>query len=64
MTAVPQKNKDGRFDLQDALLVAVFIALESGVAAFCWPAALIFGGAVCRSSAYLMGHRGAKGARA
>jgi len=56
---VPAETK--RLDLQDALLVAGFLGLESGVAAIYWPAALVLGGAICFFFAYLIER--AKGAR-
>ncbi len=56
---VPAETK--RLDLQDALLVVGFLGLESGVAAIYWPAALILGGVICFSFAYLIER--AKGTR-
>ena len=41
-------------DLQDVLIVAGFLGLESGVAAIYWPAALILAGLIFFSFALLI----------
>ena len=41
-------------DLQDVLIVAGFLGLESGVAAIYWPAALILGGLMSFAFALLI----------
>lgn len=43
-----------RFDLQDGLVIGGFVALEAGIAAIYWPAALIVAGLLAFGFAYLI----------
>jgi hypothetical protein len=48
--AVPASPKQEKFDLQDLMLLAGFISLETGVAVIYWPAAFILAGLIFLTS--------------
>ncbi len=49
-----QTSVKSEFDAQDALLIAGFVSLETGVAFVYWPAAFILAGLLCFGFAYLI----------